>query len=72
MLCSSFFQIGVPDLVIYLECSKQIARNRFMNRGRGFDNEAVFERRWTQSQEALSSIADRYQHKWRCVSLGWV
>ena len=56
-------QIGEPHLVIVLACNKHLARNRFINRGRGGANVKVFEQRYEEYVEKQSIIEKKYENK---------
>lgn len=52
--------IGRPKAVLLFDCAKQVAKDRFLFRGRGDDNADFFEKRWQDHEKYNRDIVKRY------------
>lgn len=72
LLISDFSKIGMPDLVLYLECGKAIAKARYLSRkveGRLDDDEAMFEKRYGEYVKSNRDILAYFRGYGRLVDV---
>ncbi|KAK4548026.1 hypothetical protein LTR36_010746 [Oleoguttula mirabilis] len=55
------FGAGFPALAISIACSEEVARSRFLSRGRGSDDAGVFGRRYARSARETPAVVSFYQ-----------
>ncbi|KAK5122573.1 hypothetical protein LTR85_003836 [Meristemomyces frigidus] len=55
--------VATPSHVLLLECPKDVAKARFVQRKRGDDDGDIFEKRYEEFQRLNGEIVARYTHK---------
>jgi adenylate kinase family enzyme len=52
-----------PDLVIYFSCPKAELKRRYVERRRGEDDAALFEKRYEQHERECPAVVERYRER---------
>ena len=55
--------IEFPDLVVYFSCPKDVLQKRYVERRRGKDDAALFEKRYEQHEREYPPVVDKYRER---------
>jgi UMP-CMP kinase len=62
-LASLSLSAEFPDIALYFECPKEVLMERYLKRGRGNDNQGLFEKRIEQHQKECQAVLELYKKR---------